>query len=413
MTTARQADVNLRYANNADNTRYADGAGCGLGRNSFTAGTSVQTDEGSKPIEAIQAGDKVFGEDPDTGEQGYYKVVSVRAHKQDVIVQVTIDAENGDEEVMEVTPDHPIYVEERGWIWAENLEVGDNLRTSDDSWAVVLDVEHVRFDEPELVYNFTVKGPHTYFVLDIRVLVHNDSNVCNPADYPHFTANLRQGGFTEDEGHEIISRLHNAGVSNDQLRLIDNTFADAVEVNVEGFDLMASLNDTSADFLVWRFADERHLDSNFSRLSSDEQQNLLDYHDHKVKAYSNFYDEEVTGLDDFLQTHAGGHAEGYKRAHARSPWISTGGQLGQIVNTQHAKGPASLLERTVTKSDTLYLLQIPEHKLYFGHINVTSETEILANAMRDSLHPHVVVGLPNIFRDKDFTYRLRQSLDSR
>jgi hypothetical protein len=31
-------------------------------------------------------------------------------------------------------------------------------------------------DEPELVYNFMVKGPHTYFVLEVGVLVHN----CGP-----------------------------------------------------------------------------------------------------------------------------------------------------------------------------------------------------------------------------------------
>jgi hypothetical protein len=46
-------------------------------------------------------------------------------------------------------------------------------------------------DEPELVYNFMVKGPHTYFVLKVGVLVHNhncpplipDANLKNLDDF--------------------------------------------------------------------------------------------------------------------------------------------------------------------------------------------------------------------------------------
>ena len=76
---------------------------------------------------------------------------------------------------MEITPDHPVYVEGKGWLWAENLAVGDRLRRADGGWATVLAVERVKLAEPELVYNFTVKGPHTYFVLEVGVLVHNAS----------------------------------------------------------------------------------------------------------------------------------------------------------------------------------------------------------------------------------------------
>jgi hypothetical protein len=97
---------------------------------------------------------------------------------------------------MEITPDHPVYVEGKGWLWAENpstslrasLAVGDRLRRADGGWAKVLAVERVKLAEPELVYNFTVKGPHTCFVLEVGVLVHNDtSNFWDPvigANYP-------------------------------------------------------------------------------------------------------------------------------------------------------------------------------------------------------------------------------------
>lgn len=49
-----------------------------------------------------------------------------------------------------------------------SLAVGDRLRRSDGGWAKVLAVERVKLAEPELVYNFTVKGPHTYFVLELQ-----------------------------------------------------------------------------------------------------------------------------------------------------------------------------------------------------------------------------------------------------
>jgi hypothetical protein len=38
--------------------------------------------------------------------------------------------------------------------------------------ARVLAIERVELDEPQLVYNLTVKGTHTYFVLEAGVLVH-------------------------------------------------------------------------------------------------------------------------------------------------------------------------------------------------------------------------------------------------
>jgi hypothetical protein len=71
---------------------------------------------------------------------------------------------------------HPVYVEGKGWIWAENLALGDRLRRADGGMARVLAIERIQLDEPQAVYNFTVTGPHTYFVLDSEILVHN----CNP-----------------------------------------------------------------------------------------------------------------------------------------------------------------------------------------------------------------------------------------
>ncbi|MCP5101439.1 MAG: hypothetical protein GY943_38325, partial [Chloroflexi bacterium] len=81
---------------------------------------------------------------------------------------------------LNVTADHPLYIENQGWLNAENLSIGDRLRRADGGMARVLAIERVDLAEPELVYNFTVKGPHTYFVLEVGVLVHNNGVTCAP-----------------------------------------------------------------------------------------------------------------------------------------------------------------------------------------------------------------------------------------
>ena len=146
----------------------------------------IYTDEGQKPSEEIEVGDKVLSEEPETGEQGYFEVVAITSHAVDEVLQVTLDVEAEDSDndeqqlntdTMEVTPEHPVYVEGKGWLWAENLSIGDRLRRADGGMAKVLAIERRELDEAQVVYNFTVKGPHTYFVLEAGVLVHNAGGV--------------------------------------------------------------------------------------------------------------------------------------------------------------------------------------------------------------------------------------------
>jgi hypothetical protein len=75
--------------------------------------------------------------------------------------------------MLEVTPEHPLYLEGKGWLKAEAVTAGDRLRRIDGGWAAVLAIERVVLDAPVGVYNFTVAGVHTYFVLEVGVLVHN------------------------------------------------------------------------------------------------------------------------------------------------------------------------------------------------------------------------------------------------
>jgi hypothetical protein len=104
----------------------------------FSGGRRL-ADEGQVPIEDIKVGDKVLAEDPETGQQGYFEVVALTSHAETEVLRITLDSEdksdnnqdgqlNNTGEIMEVTAEHPVYIEGRGWIWAENLSIGDTLR---------------------------------------------------------------------------------------------------------------------------------------------------------------------------------------------------------------------------------------------------------------------------------------------
>lgn len=95
------------------------------GCNCFTAGTKVLTDEGEKPIEEIEVGDKVLSKNEETGEQAYKEVLNLFRNKRDVIYKLSVGGQ-----FIETTFNHPFWVEGKGWILAEDLEEGDILQNS-------------------------------------------------------------------------------------------------------------------------------------------------------------------------------------------------------------------------------------------------------------------------------------------
>jgi hypothetical protein len=73
------------------------------------------------------------------------------------------------------TKEHPFYVKGKGWVTAEELQIGDVCRSASNTEIVLVAKEF----ESELVpvYNFEVQEKHTYFVgkSEVRsVLVHNE-----------------------------------------------------------------------------------------------------------------------------------------------------------------------------------------------------------------------------------------------
>ncbi len=135
----------------------------------FTGDTEVYTSDGPVCIEDVQVGDSVWAYNSETGETELKEVLNVWIKETDEILHVS----TSDGETIDTTTNHPFYVEEKGWVAAGDLEVGDTLVTADGYEVEVTDLELEKLAEPILVYNLDVADFDTYFVGEYGVLVHN------------------------------------------------------------------------------------------------------------------------------------------------------------------------------------------------------------------------------------------------
>ncbi|WP_235941793.1 polymorphic toxin-type HINT domain-containing protein [Paenibacillus puerhi] len=118
--------------------------------NCFTVGTKVQTDEGEKNIEDIEVGDKVLAksEYDSNGELAYKEVTALYRNQRDDTIKLHVG-----EQIIETTDNHPFWVEGKGWVFADELQVGDKLQKADGSNLTIDKVEFVKLDKPVTVYN--------------------------------------------------------------------------------------------------------------------------------------------------------------------------------------------------------------------------------------------------------------------
>jgi len=138
----------------------------------FVAGTLVALADGAeRPIEQIQAGDRVIGYDLETEQLVAATVVRTIAHSEpQPLLQI-----NG---YLRATAEHPFFSDGE-WVEAADLVPGNGLlrlpstrdRLADDQ---VTSVEALT--ERAAVYNLEVNGPHNYFAGGL--LVHNKPPIC-------------------------------------------------------------------------------------------------------------------------------------------------------------------------------------------------------------------------------------------
>ncbi|WP_052744834.1 LamG-like jellyroll fold domain-containing protein [Micromonospora sp. HK10] len=189
------------------------GQGCD---NSFTGKTPVLMAGGVlKSISDVKVGDKVVATDPTTGRTEE-RVVTGRivgtGMKKLVQITVDVDGKKGDRTAqLTATDGHPFWVADRaGWAQAKDLRPGYTFETADHRPVSVVDVH--KSSDWQTVYNLTVDGLHTYYVIagETPVLVHN----CGPDDLVHVYRAPQRGNGPDELANGLNPARHREGNGN-------------------------------------------------------------------------------------------------------------------------------------------------------------------------------------------------------
>ena len=145
----------------------------------------------TKKIEDIVEGDIILGYDETTQRNISDTVVSLVKSSRGDIITYTLE----DGTTIEATPDHPIYVSDKGWSSAnpeytkmayemdvKKIEVGDRLLHNTGTTIQVTKITQ-RDTEPTSVYTFGTETVHNYYANGF--LSHNmPKGFCNPVIPP-------------------------------------------------------------------------------------------------------------------------------------------------------------------------------------------------------------------------------------
>jgi len=146
------------------------GGGC------FPAGTGIATPQGTRPIEALAAGDEVLSIDP-AGRTVRSLVKTILVNKSPLL---KIKTPGGS---FLATEDHPISLGEGRFRPAGELRLGDRIARWKDGRLAVEKVQRIDSGLKEgLVFNLEVDGHHTFIAEG--VVVHNKGGGCLPAGTP-------------------------------------------------------------------------------------------------------------------------------------------------------------------------------------------------------------------------------------
>jgi hypothetical protein len=126
----------------------------------FAAGTPLLTPSGHKLVEDFRPGDLLLSA-PETHAAGDIEVKRVQAIFKSEARVFNVQVRG---RIIRTTAEHPFWVKGKGWKSAENLKVGEELRSHDGRWVALEDA----WDSGQVVpvYNCAVEDFHTYFVGD-------------------------------------------------------------------------------------------------------------------------------------------------------------------------------------------------------------------------------------------------------
>jgi RHS repeat-associated protein len=187
----------------------------------FVAGTPVATAQGEKPIEAIEIGDEVWARNPETSELELARVAALYSRRAGEVLQIHLSDGSG-ADVLEVTPEHPIFVPLRGWVLASDLQVGDQLLGLEQETPVKVE-QIVHRPGSVTVFNFAVEGVHNYFAGQVEVLVHNENCDLVPLGFKDAEEFRRYGSDLHqalvEAGHEgVMARIIGSSITGKNYR---------------------------------------------------------------------------------------------------------------------------------------------------------------------------------------------------
>lgn len=133
---------------------------------SFAEDTEVMTAEGEQAIQNIEVGDQVWAYNEQTDKMGWYPVSRIFQRIATTLLVIALA-----NDTIAVTPEHPFFVDGKGWCDAALLQKGDQLLTKDENAAFILSIDTLVGQYR--VYNFEVEEAHNYFVSEEGILVHN------------------------------------------------------------------------------------------------------------------------------------------------------------------------------------------------------------------------------------------------
>ena len=138
-----------------------------VGVSCFLKGTVVWTEQGLRPIESIQPGDRVLSQHPNTGELTFKLVTATTLRPPSEASNLKVLGES-----ITTTLGHPLWVTGQGWEMAKNLKSGDQLHGV-HGILVVSTIDPL----PHKIeaHNLVVEDFGTYFVGNCGVLVHDNT----------------------------------------------------------------------------------------------------------------------------------------------------------------------------------------------------------------------------------------------
>lgn len=140
--------------------------------NCFPAGTKITLADGTqKNIEDLTTEDKLLTYNESNGQLSEGTIGNIAKKKEFLLIEITAE----DNTHIKSTSLHKFHIVGKGWVSAQDIELGDTLLKSDGSEVKVTDKQSKK-EDIEVFHILDVKDNHTYFAEG--VLVHNFKYTC-------------------------------------------------------------------------------------------------------------------------------------------------------------------------------------------------------------------------------------------